>query len=41
MENVRPAIEKSIGIVIMMILISGASIANFLIEDDENNIYLV
>lgn len=40
-ENVRPAIEKSIGIVIMMILISGASIANFLIEDDENNIYLV
>lgn len=40
-ENVRPAIENSIGIVIMMILISGASIANFLIEDDENNIYLV
>lgn len=40
-ENARPAIEKSIGIVIMMILISGASIANFLIEDDENNIYLV
>ena len=40
-ENVRPAIEKSIGIVIMMILISGASIANFLIEDEENNIYLV
>ena len=40
-ENVRPAIEKSIGIVIMMILISGASIANLFIEDDENNIYLV
>lgn len=36
-ENVRPAIENSIGIVIMMILISGASIANFLIEDEENN----
>ena len=33
----RPAIENSIGIVIMMILISGATIANFLIEDEENN----
>ena len=36
-ENPRPSIEKSIGIVIMMILISGASIANFLIEDEEND----
>ena len=33
----RPSVENSIGIVIMMILISGASIANFLIEDEENN----
>lgn len=31
----RPSIENSIGIVIMMILISGASIASFLIEDEE------
>lgn len=30
----RPAIENSIGIVIMMILISGATIANFLIEKE-------
>lgn len=34
----RPSIENSIGIVIMMILISGSSIVNFLIEDEENNI---
>ena len=33
----KPAIENSIGIVIMMILISGAAIANFLIEDEEHN----
>ena len=31
----RPAIENSIGIVIMMILISDASITNFFIEDEE------
>ena len=33
----KPAIENSIGIVIMMILISGSTIANFLIEDEEHN----
>lgn len=33
----RPAIENSIGLVIMMILISGAAIANFLIEDEEHD----
>ena len=33
----RPSIENSIGIVIMMILISGVAIVNFLIEDEENN----
>lgn len=32
----RASIENSIGIVIMMILISGSSIANFLIEDEEH-----
>lgn len=35
-KEARPAIENSLGIVIMMILISGSSIANFLIEDDES-----
>ena len=35
-QSSRPSIENSLGIVVMMILISGASIANFLIEDDEN-----
>lgn len=33
----RPSVKNSIGIVIMMILISGASIANFLIEDEEQD----
>lgn len=32
----RPAIENSLGIVIMMVLISSSAIANFLIEDDES-----
>ncbi|WP_066896470.1 ABC transporter permease [Clostridium nigeriense] len=32
----KPSIENSIGIVIMMILISGAAIASFLIEDEEH-----
>lgn len=36
-EN-KPTIENSIGIVIMMILISASNITNFLIEDEENNI---
>lgn len=36
-ENSRPSIENSIGIVIMMIFITGATIANFIIEDEENN----
>ena len=36
-EESKPVIENSIGIVIMMILISGAAIANFLIEDEEHN----
>ena len=31
----RPAIENSIGIVIMMILISDASITNFFIEEQD------
>lgn len=35
-KEFRPAIENSLGIVIMIILISGSSIANFLIEDDES-----
>lgn len=33
----RPSIDNSIGIVIMIIFIVGSSIANFLIEDEENN----
>ena len=36
-ENNRVSIEKSIGIVIMIIFITGATIANFIIEDEENN----
>lgn len=36
-ENKRPEIQNSIGLVIMMILISGAAIANFLIEDEEQD----
>ena len=36
-ENNRPSIENSIGIVIMMVFITGATIANFIIEDEENN----
>lgn len=35
-QSSKPSIENSLGIVVMMILISGSSIANFLIEDDEN-----
>ncbi|MCF0147239.1 MAG: ABC transporter permease [Clostridium sp.] len=34
-EDTRPSISNSLGIVIMMILITGSSIANFLIEDEE------
>lgn len=34
-EKSRPNIENSLGLVIMMILISGSSIASFLIEDEE------
>ena len=34
-NNSRPSIVNSLGIVIMMILITGSSIANFLIEDEE------
>lgn len=33
----RPSIENSIGIVVMMVFITGATIANFIIEDEENN----
>lgn len=36
-ENIRPSIENSIGIVVMMVFITGATIANFIIEDEENN----
>ena len=36
-EENRPSIENSIGIVIMMVFITGATIANFIIEDEENN----
>ena len=36
-ENSRPSIENSIGIVIMMVFITGATISNFIIEDEENN----
>lgn len=35
-KNARPSIENSIGIVIMMVFITGATIANFIIEDEEN-----
>ncbi|MDV4151120.1 ABC transporter permease [Clostridium sp. AL.422] len=35
-ESSRPSIENSLGMVIMMIFISGSAIASFLIEDDEN-----
>ena len=36
-KNSRPSISNSIGIVIMMVFITGATIANFIIEDEENN----
>lgn len=36
-DESRPAIENSIGIVMMMILISGSAIVNFLIEDEEQD----
>lgn len=36
-EESKPVVENSIGIVIMIILINGAAIANFLIEDEEHN----
>lgn len=36
-EDNRPSIKNSIGIVIMMVFITGATIANFIIEDEENN----
>ena len=36
-ENIRPSIENSIGMVIMMVFITGSTIANFIIEDEENN----
>ena len=36
-KDTRPSIENSIGIVIMMVFITGATIANFTIEDEENN----
>ena len=36
-DESRPTIENSIGIVMMMILISGSAIVNFLIEDEEQD----
>ena len=36
-ENSRPSIKNSIGMVIMMVFITGSTIANFIIEDEENN----
>lgn len=36
-KNSIPSIENSIGIVIMMFFITGATIANFIIEDEEGN----
>ncbi len=37
LNSSKPLINYSLGIVIMMIFITGASVTNFLIEDDENN----
>lgn len=36
-KEIRPSIDNSLGIVIMIVLISGITITNFLIEDEENN----
>ena len=36
-ENSRPSIKNSIGMVVMMVFITGSTIANFIIEDEENN----